>query len=290
MSPISVAASPATVPLRIAHLASLHCGDLAFEEPLLRSAVQGANAARPDLVIVAGDLTAAGYQWEYEAAVGWLQRLEAPVMAVPGNHDSRNVGWVHFERLLGERFSRHRIAFDDERAERLRATGVTVVGVDSSEPDLDEGRVGREWYGWIREQFDEPDDIKLFVVHRHLVSIPGAGRELNVVTDAGDLLPLLADVGVDAILTGHKHVPYFWGLNGMLVANAGTTCTRRVRGLVPPSWNELTIDASSVKVHVHYEDGRRDFSMVRSRGSLALSRQAFIVSDQFFASNHVLLA
>ena len=275
-------------PLRIAHLASLHCGEPEFLEDLLRLTIERVEALSPDLVVVAGDLTASGYPWEYEQAAQWLAQLSAPVVVTPGNHDARNVGWVHCERLFGERFSRHRIAFDGVRAERLRASGVTIVAVDSSEPDLDEGRIGREWYGWIREQFSEPDDINLFVVHHHMVSIPGAGRGVNVITDAGDVLPLLADVGVDAILTGHKHVPYFWGLNGMLVCNAGTTSTRRTRGLVPPSWNEVVVDASTIKVYLHYEDGRRDFSLVRSRSSGTLSREAFVITDEFRASNSLL--
>ena len=58
---------------------------------------------------------------------------------------------------------RHRVAFEPERAERLMASGFTVVSVDSSQPDLDEGHVGRERYGWIREQFDEPGDITALV-------------------------------------------------------------------------------------------------------------------------------
>jgi 3',5'-cyclic-AMP phosphodiesterase len=252
------------------------------------AAVERIHCLRPDVVLVAGDLTAAGYQWEYEDAVGWLERIDAPKVVVPGNHDSRNVGYVHFERVFGDRFRRYRVPFDPQRAERLNATGLTVVGADSSQPDLDEGHVGREWYGWIREQFSEPDDLKLFMVHHHLVAIPGCGRELNVIVDAGDLLPILADIGVDVILSGHKHVPYFWGLNGMLVSNAGTAATWRVRGLVPPSWNELRIDAASIKVFLHYPDGRRELSVVRGRATRARSREAFYISDDFLDSNHVL--
>jgi 3',5'-cyclic-AMP phosphodiesterase len=277
------------MPVRIVQIASLHCGDIAFCQDWMMAAVERIHCLRPDVVLVAGDLTAAGYQWEYEDAVGWLERIDAPKVVVPGNHDSRNVGYVHFERVFGDRFRRYRVPFDPQRAERLQATGLTVVGADSSQPDLDEGHVGREWYDWIREQFSEPDDLKLFMVHHHLVAVPGTGRGLNVIVDAGDLLPILADVGVDVILSGHKHVPYFWGLNGMLVSNAGTAATRRVRGLVPPSWNELRIDAVSVKVFLHYPDGRRELSVVRSRATRTRSREAFYVTDDFLDSNHVLI-
>lgn len=276
------------LPFRIAHLASLHCGDITFEEDLLARAVEEVNASQPDLVVVAGDLTAAGYRWEYEQAAGWLDRISAPTVVVMGNHDARNVGEVHYEHLFGQRFTRHRFPFSGDRAERLRATGVTVVAVDSSQPDLDEGHIGREWYRWVTEQFDEPEDFKLFVIHHHLVSIPGSGRALNVITDAGDLLPRLTRLRIDMILSGHRHVPYFWGLNGVLVCNAGTVSTRRVPGTVQPSWNELTVDASTIKVHVHYADGRRELAAIRMRTSLPRVREAFHVTDGFFDSNHLL--
>jgi 3',5'-cyclic AMP phosphodiesterase CpdA len=279
--------SVTNLPLRIAQVASLHCGDIAFRPELMRATVERANELVPDLVLVAGDLTAAGYEWEYEDAVSWLDRIDAPKVVVPGNHDSRNVGYMHFERIFETRFTRYRLPFEAERAERLQATGVTVVAVDSSEPDLDEGRVGREWYQWIREQFSDPEDLKLFMVHHHLVPIPGAGRGVNVITDAGDLLAILAAVPVDVAVTGHKHVPYFWGLNGMLVSNAGTAATQRVRGRVPPSWNEIRIDAATVKVFLHYPDGRRELSVMRSRTSRTMIREAFHVTDDFYEANHV---
>jgi Icc protein len=67
-------------------------------------------------------------------------------MIIPGNHDSRNVGNVHFERLFGERQS----VMDLENA--------ILVGVDSSEPDLNDGQVGREHYGFIGEAFSDARD------------------------------------------------------------------------------------------------------------------------------------
>ena len=252
-------------------------------------AIDEINRIRPDVVVVTGDLTAAGYEWEFEQAAEWLGRIEVPKVVVPGNHDSRNVGYVHFERFFGDRFSRYRQAFDQERQERLGATGFMVVGVDSSEPDLDEGHIGRERYPWIRQQFnDQPGDVKLFAIHHHLVPIPGTGRERNIITDAGDLLAVLSDLDIDIILAGHKHVPFFWGLNGILVCNSSTAATRRVRGLTPLSWNELQIDASTVKVYLHYEDGRRELSVIFSRKTRAMTREAFYLTEDFMASNHVL--
>jgi 3',5'-cyclic AMP phosphodiesterase CpdA len=277
------------IPLRIAQISDIHVGEPSFQPEVMRSIVETVNRLAPDVVVVAGDLTAAGYEWEFEQAAEWLGGLEAPKVVVPGNHDSRNVGYVHFQRYFGERFSRYRQTFDPERAERLRATGFTVVGADSSDPDLDEGHIGRERYPWIRDQFDQPDDIQVFTLHHHLVPIPGTGRERNIITDAGDLLALLTRIDVDIVLSGHKHVPYFWGLNGVLVSNSGTASTKRVRGLTPSSWNEIQVDASTIKVYLHYADGRRELSVIRSRTTRALIREAFYLTEDFHSSNRLVV-
>jgi 3',5'-cyclic-AMP phosphodiesterase len=277
-----------SVPVRIAQISDIHCGESSFDDDLMTSVLDRIHRMDPDVVVVAGDLTASGYEWEFAEAKKWLDRIDQPKIVIPGNHDSRNVGYIHFENLFGERFSRFRMEFEPERADRLRATGLTIVAVDSSEPDLNDGRVGREHYGWIKEQFDQPDDIMVFVIHHHLVSIPGTGRERNIITDAGDVLAELTQLDIDVVLSGHKHVPFFWGVNGVLICNSSTASTRRVRGLTPPSWNEIQIDASTIKTYLHYEDGRRELSLIFSLKTRAMTREAFYLTDDFLFSNRLL--
>ncbi len=126
----------------IAQLSDLHCGSPHFVPSLLDRALVEVNELEPDVVIVSGDLTGDGLRGEYELARDYLDRLECERMIViPGNHDSRNVGYVHFEELFGERRS------------ELHTDGVSIVAVDSTEPDLDHGVIGRGRYEWIEERF-----------------------------------------------------------------------------------------------------------------------------------------
>ena len=275
------------LPLRIAHISDVHAGEVTFQHAVMARVVDDINAMDPDIVIIAGDLTAAGYEDEYAEAAAIVAKIEPPKVIIPGNHDARNVGWVHFEHYFGPRFSRFRAAFPAERAERLRASGFTVVGVDSSEPDLNEGRVGRDRYGWIRSQYQNDEDIKIFAIHHHLVSIPGTGRERNIVIDAGDLLAQLTKLDIELVVSGHKHVPFFWGVNGILIANSGTCATKRLRGLTPSSWNEFEVDASTIKVFLHYPDGRRELSVIFSRKTRLLTREAFYMTEAFVNSNRL---
>lgn len=276
------------IPLRIAQVSDVHVGgSLSLPAEALDGILDRLQTIDPDIVVLAGDLTTDGYEWEYEQAAAWVERIEFPKIIIPGNHDSRNVGYVHFRRFFGDPYSRYQATFDAERAERLQASGFTVVGIDSSEPDVNEGRVGRDRYPWIRDQFDRPDDIKIVTVHHHLVGIPGTGRERNIVLDAADVLLTLTDLDIDLVLSGHKHVPFFWGVNGLLICNSGTAGTRRVRAGSPPSWNELHIDAATIKVFTHYLDGRRELSVIFSRKTRALTREAFYMTEDFRRSNQV---
>jgi hypothetical protein len=72
------------------------------------------------------------------------------------------------------------------------------------------------------------------------------------------------------------------------VCNSSTAATRRVRGRTPPSWNEIQVDASTVKAYLHYEDGRRELSLIFNLKTQAMTREAFFLTDDFLASNRML--
>ena len=225
----------------IAQISDIHCGGSYFVPNLLERAINEVNALAPDIVVCSGDLTTNGFKEEYAQAKRFLDRIECEaLLVIPGNHDSRNVGYVHFEQLFGD------------RNPVLRANGVALVAVDSTQPDLDEGQIGRGRYAWIEEQFAEPADVRIFVLHHHLLPVPGTGRERNIVFDAGDALECLQRAGVDLVLCGHKHVPYAWRLEHLFVVNAGTASTLRLRGKTRPCYNVVEICGTHVDVWRKY--------------------------------------
>jgi 3',5'-cyclic AMP phosphodiesterase CpdA len=222
---------------RIAHLSDLHCGGQYFEPSLLERAISEINDFEPDIVVCSGDLTTLGFKHEYQMAREYLDGIRCEsLVVVPGNHDSRNVGYVHFEQLFGARNS------------VLRKGQVTIVAVDSTEPDLDHGQIGRGRYPWIEEQFAPPAALRVFVLHHHLLPVPGTGRERNVVYDAGDSLECLLRAGVHLVLSGHKHVPYAWRLENLFVVNTGTVSSLRLRGNVRPCYNLVEVNGAHVDI------------------------------------------
>src|ERR687884_405493 len=196
------------MPFTIAQLSDLHCGQQFFLPDLLERAIVEINDLKPDVVVCSGDLTSHGFKDEYALAKRYLDQIECKSMVViPGNHDSRNVGYVHFEALFGSRNS------------VVHVNGVTIVAVDSTEPDLDNGQIG---------------------------------RERNSVNDAGDAIECLQRAGVDLVLSGHKHVPYAWRLEDLFIVNAGTVSSLRLRGNTRPCYNVIEFSGTHVDVWRRY--------------------------------------
>ena len=261
----------------IAQLSDLHCGSPYFDGTLLETAVNETIGVAPDLVVVGGDLTAEGYAHEFRMAQQYLEPLVDAglnTLVVPGNHDAKNVGYLHFRDSFGpgdvpaKGDKALQVGWDGADGQSHRS--IQVVAIDSSKPDLAEGEVGRERYQWIRERFDASAELRVFVLHHHLVPVPGTGRERNTVWDAGDVLALLGEVGVDMVLSGHKHVPHVWLLNGVLLVNSGTVSSHRLRGYTRPSYNVIEVTEENIRVTLKYPGTGERLAGILDRASVQL--------------------
>jgi 3',5'-cyclic-AMP phosphodiesterase len=223
-------------------MSDLHVGEGLFRPELLSAAVEETNELAPDLVVIAGDLTMDGYRGEFERCRQFLDELACRHMVVAmGNHDARNVGYRHFEDFFGARDSVTTVPVGEGRAK--------VVAIDSTKPDLDEGEVGREHYGWLDAELRGwTEGPRIVVIHHHILAVPGTGRDVNNLRDAGDVMAILRELDVDLVLSGHRHVPYVWSISGVRVVHSGTVSTLRVRGTMPPSYNVIEIDAQEVRI------------------------------------------
>lgn len=241
----------------IAQVSDVHFGERRHDHELVTRCLSLLDAAAPDLILVAGDLTGEGYPEQYAEAMRFLDRLPAPWFAIPGNHDERNVGWRTYERLIGERWHRHDVDFGVPTETRACAS-MRIVACDSSEPDLDEGELGRVRHQWIRDSFEGAGDaLRVVMLHHHLVAVPNTGRERNTLNDAGDVLEVLAGENVDIVVAGHKHVPYVWVVNGLPIVMSGTATTWRIRGEVPPSFNLIEVTKEHLTIEMLFTSGEK---------------------------------
>ena len=271
-------------------MSDLHVGEGLFRPELLNAAIQESNALGPDLVVVAGDLTMEGYRSEFEACKRFLGELACGhVVVAMGNHDARNVGYRHFEDIFGARDSVKTVPVDGGHAK--------VVVIDSTKPDLDEGEVGREHYGWLDAQLRGwTEGPRIVVIHHHILAVPGTGRDVNNLRDAGDVMAILRELEVDLVLSGHRHVPYVWSISGVRVVHSGTVSTLRLRGTMPPSYNVIEIGSDEVRIAMrqpgqgpHGEQPLARFARVPVTSSEfypALERFVRYDADPFAARGH----
>lgn len=109
------AEDPATLEqVRVAHMSDLHVGkgDASLIARNIRRVIAAVNAARPDVVVVTGDVVNLGQDGTLgRQAEALLAEVEAPLLAVVGNHDigfgreamlgrDYGAGWSNFARVF----------------------------------------------------------------------------------------------------------------------------------------------------------------------------------------------
>lgn len=138
--------------MRIVHVSDIHLTSVYYKSEWGGKLISTINSLRPDVLLVTGDLTHDGYMHEYEVVKDFFEKLEVEVgnrIVLPGNHDARNEGYKVFEEIFGTRFP----FYENDM--------VAICGIDSSEPDIDDGHVGRENYPYIREKLSADSKDKL---------------------------------------------------------------------------------------------------------------------------------
>jgi 3',5'-cyclic AMP phosphodiesterase CpdA len=211
----------------------------------------------PNIIILnLGDITDQGTIEDYNYANALIKGtfathgVETPTIHyIPGNHDFRNIGREIWRDLYGPRHF-----FIDTTKQ---GGNVVILGIDSVEPDADSGRIGTRGRDEIFARISSyPDEIvKILAFHHHLLPIPHTGRERSMIRDAGDVLPVLWDAGVDVVIVGHRHFPNCFNIsNGkrrMLLINNGTFSSHKTRGKAGHVYLSLEITNQQIDVKFH---------------------------------------
>ncbi len=189
---------------------------------------------KPDVVVASGDFTENGLFKEFRAAAEKLKPLrDFPMITVPGNHDYRFTGYLLYKELFGGK-------------EALTVGDAVFLAINTARPDRDEGEVGHRQNLWAEETLKRHKQrLKVIVMHHHLIQVPDTGTDRITILDAGDVLKSLFTVRPNIVLCGHRHRPWMWRINDMLIAHAGTTSSERTRGFFANTYNIIDIDESS---------------------------------------------
>lgn len=213
------------------------------EQPhVVEALVKLATQLRPDVVVLSGDITQRARPAQFRAAKAFVDRLGAPVLAVPGNHD---IPLLDLWARLRHPYARYIAAFGADLEPVHRSAELTVVCVNTT-------RAWRHKHGEIsRRQVErvarlvegaEAAQLRVVVVHQP-VAVTRAEDLSNRLRGHAAALERWAAAGADLVMGGHIHLPYVIPLQGLArplwAVQAGTAVSSRVRDGVPNSVNLL---------------------------------------------------
>ena len=230
---------------KVVHISDPHFGTIRPE--LVEPLIETINGLTPDLVILSGDLTQRATDQEYENALAVTKRFNAPVLTVPGNHDTPLYNlWTRFLHP----WRRYRKWVGEEMSPMFRDDKMFVVGVNTvNRFAWRSGKISPRVLEQMCKNLDDgPDDLmKIVVVHHPLAQEPKDGR---IRTRGGkEAVKALCEHGADLVLSGHMHM---WrvrrfqereGLYSALQIQAGTCLSNRLRG-EPNDFALLSFDTS----------------------------------------------
>ena len=237
--------TPPSFSRRIVLLSDTHISsgiNSSFNSIMFRKGIGEISAIKDvDYIIHLGDLTHDGTYLEYEIALDMIRRINTEKFyIIPGNHDARNVGYLLFQEFFGKRT----FEIDDPY--------LYVLGVDSSIPDQNTGRISYPAIQRSEKAFEAHDDkVKIFAFHHQLIPIPYTGRERSAIYDAGDVLDMALRTNVDIVLNGHRHITNAYsctdGDSDLVIFNSGTLSANKTRYRELFTYTVLDIENSLAK-------------------------------------------
>lgn len=243
-------ASPA--PTRIALLSDIHImrgtneTQKALHQKHLAQAIAAVNAAKVDLVLVAGDLTENGTPEEMTEFKSRMKGLSAPVWFVPGNHDVGNKisGQKKPDSINPWRLARFEMHWGASFFTR-ELPGVRVVGMNSMLCGSAFGREERMW-SYLEKKLAKPS-AKPTLLLQHFPPFMKKANEPGGVYWTLEPFPrqrflsLMRQGGVKAVLSGHTHTESISTQDGVLYVTTAPVAYGLPKGKQKEGWTLLAV-------------------------------------------------
>ncbi len=231
------------------------------QPPVVEALAALARQQQPDMLVLSGDITQRARPAQFREARAFADRLEAPLLAVPGNHD---IPLLDLWERLRHPYRRYAGAFGTDLEPVHRSPELMVVCVNTTRPWRHKhGEVSAAQVDRVARLLQDADALQLraVVVHQP-VAVTRVEDLPNRLRGHAAALPRWASAGADLVMGGHIHLPYVLALPGLArplwAVQAGTAVSSRVREGVPNSVNLLRWGRHATPGHCRIEQW--DFS------------------------------
>ena len=231
------------------------------QAPVVAALEALAAQQRPDLLVLSGDITQRARPAQFRAARALMDRLGAPLLAIPGNHD---IPLFNLWARLRHPYAQHCAAFGPNLEPVFHSPDVLVIGVNTTRAHRHEdGEVSAAQVDRVAGLLATATAAQLRVVVVHQpIAVVRASDERNRLHGWAAAQQAWARAGADVVMGGHIHLPYVAELPGlarpMWVVQAGTALSSRVRSGVPNSVNLLRWPAEGGSCRVEQWDFAAD--------------------------------
>jgi 3',5'-cyclic AMP phosphodiesterase CpdA len=208
--------------------------------PVVEALVQLTAQQRPNLVVLSGDITQRARPEQFRAARAFINRLGAPVLAIPGNHD---IPLLALGIRLLDPYARYCEAFGDTLEPMHTSSDLLVLCVNTTRWWRHKnGEVSTAQIKYVTARLARADaaQLRIVVVH-HPIAVTRDEDVHNRLRGYLAAQKSWAAAGADLVMGGHIHLPYVMALTGlarpMWAVQAGTAVSSRTRQGVPNSVN-----------------------------------------------------
>lgn len=212
----------------------------------LEAAINHLNALdpQPDVVLATGDLVNKADKQDFQALRAGFDRIQAPVLVIPGNHDDRT--------LMRETFGDQGY-FQDEKFLHYTVEDypIRLIGLDTVKEGSDGGELCGSRRGWIDSRLREQPECPTFIFMHHPPFGTGIGfmDKLDFYGASQFAEIISRHPHVVHITCGHMHRPMTVAYSGTAASVAPSLVFQMALDLKPDAPSGFVLEPPGLKLY-----------------------------------------
>lgn len=204
------------------------------------------ETVKPDAILATGDLTDHGTEVEMDLLMELLAPLDAPILAIPGNHDVRSTFAPAFDLPW---------ASDDNLSWSVDVGDLRIIGLDTLVEGSHGGLFDEQRQAWLADALAQATDRPVLIAMHHPPFLSGIGWMDTMGLGRRDAFEELvsAHPNVVRIVCGHLHRPQITTVGGITTSTGPATIHHIELDLSAEARVGIVPDPGGYHLHYHHD-------------------------------------